>query len=373
MTEASQERLASLDVFRGLTIAGMILVNNPGSWSSVYPALRHAAWNGCTPTDLVFPFFLFIVGVAITLSLSKRKERGDDKGTLVRKILTRTFLIFFVGLFLHALPRFDFATLRIPGVLARIAVVYGITAILFLTTSTRTQIAVGLACLFGYWGLMTLIPVPGVGAANLNVGTNLAAWFDNWLLGGHLWGQTKTWDPEGPLSTIPAVGTCIAGLMLGHWLRTRNDSAVKTSWIMVAGALAAVVGVIWDIWFPINKSIWTSSYVMYVGGLAAMFFGTIYWLVDVRKITWFTKPFTVLGRNAIAAYVFAWLLETAMWEITVTGAEGTTVPLGTYLYAGFFTPYFSPLNASLAWAVCTVLVSLGVMWILSSRKIFIRL
>jgi predicted acyltransferase len=373
MTDTPQQRLISLDVFRGMTIAGMILVNNPGSWEYAYAPLKHSVWNGCTPTDLVFPFFLFIVGVAITLSLSKRKERGDDKGKLVRKILFRTFLIFFVGLLLHAIPRFDLSTLRIPGVLQRIALVYGITSILFLYTSLRTQIAVAVSCLLGYWAMMTLIPVPGHGAPNLEPATNLAAWMDNTLLRGHLWGQTKIWDPEGLLSTIPAVGTGVAGLMLGHWLRTANDAATKTAWTMVAGALAVVVGIFWDIWFPMNKALWTSSYVMYVGGLAAMFFGTIYWVVDAQRVTWFTKPFTVFGTNAIAAYVFAWLLEMAMWEINVTGAAGTPVPVGTYLYTTFFTPHFAPLNASLAWAVCQVLIALGAMWVLHARKIFIRL
>jgi predicted acyltransferase len=373
VTDAPQQRLLSLDVFRGLTIAGMILVNNPGSWDTAYAPLRHSAWNGCTPTDLVFPFFLFIVGVAITLSLSKRKERGDDKGKLVRKILFRTFLIFLVGVLLNGFPRYDLATLRIPGVLQRIALVYGITSILFLYTSIRTQIAVALSCLFAYWGMMTLIPVPGHGPANLEPGTNLAAWLENSLLGGHLWGNTKTWDPEGILSTIPAVGTGVAGLMLGHWLRSARDAAVKTAWIMVAGALAVVVGMFWDIWLPINKALWTGSYVVYVGGLASLFFGTIYWLVDVQKITWFTRPFTVLGMNAIAAYVFAWLVESAIWEISVTGAAGTPVPLGQHLYATFFTPFFSPYNASLAWAVANVLFALGAMWILYSRKIFVRL
>jgi predicted acyltransferase len=373
MDQTPQQRLLSLDVFRGLTIAGMILVNNPGSWDTVYAPLRHSAWNGCTPTDLVFPFFLFIVGVAITLSLSKRKARGDDKTRLVRKIVLRTILIFAVGVLLNGFPHYNLTTLRIPGVLQRIALVYGLTSILFLYTSIRTQIAVALVALFGYWGIMTLIPVPGHGAANLDPATNLGAWIDYTLLGSHLWGNTKTWDPEGILSTLPAIGTGVAGLMLGHWLRTNHDTAVKTAWIMVAGALAVVVGMFWDIWFPINKALWTSSYVIYTGGLACLFFGTIYWLVDARNRTWFTKPFVVLGTNAIAAYVLAWLIESGEWEISVTGAAGTPVALQQHLYATCFLAYFAPINASLVWAIVHVLIALGAMWILYSRKLFLKL
>jgi len=373
MSDSPSRRLLSLDIFRGVTIAGMILVNSPGSWEYAYPALRHSAWNGCTPTDLVFPFFLFIVGVAITLSLSKRKERGDDMNRLLGKIFTRAFAIFAIGVALNGFPLYNFAEIRIPGVLQRIAVVYLVTSFLFVKTNLRAQAVIGGAVLFLYWAIMALVPVPGVGAANLEPTTNLGAFIDNTLLRGHLWSVTRTWDPEGLLSTLPAIGTGIAGLMLGHWLRTTHDPAIKTSWIFVAGTLAMLAGIIWDIWFPINKALWTSSYVVYTAGVALLFFGTIYWLVDVRNFRWGTKPFVVFGMNAIALYVLSWIAESLLWFITVTNAAGQPVALQSYLFDTYFMPLFSPLNASLAWALVYVSLWLGVMWIFYAKKIFVRL
>ena len=245
----STKRSLALDVFRGLTIAGMILVNNPGSWRTSYAPLRHAEWHGCTPTDLVFPFFLFIMGVAVPLALGKRLERGDPQGAVIRKILSRTFLIFFIGLFLHAFPQFDFANLRIPGVLQRIALVYGITSIIYLKTTTRQQVWIGAACLLVYWGLMTLVPVPGVGYPNLEPTTNLGAWLDNLLLPGHLYSQTKVWDPEGLLSTMPAVTTGLIGVLTGTWLRTRQDDYRLLTGIFAAGGFFGFRGLGWGFGF----------------------------------------------------------------------------------------------------------------------------
>ncbi|MEW6512145.1 MAG: DUF5009 domain-containing protein [Bacteroidota bacterium] len=373
MTDTPPARLLSLDVFRGMTIAGMVLVNNPGTWDHVYPALRHSAWNGCTPTDLVFPFFLFIVGVAITLSLSKRKERGDDMGKLMRKIAFRAAAIFAIGVALNGFPLYHMSELRIPGVLQRIAIVYFFSSLLFLKTNIKTQISVGAGALLLYWGLMTLIPVPGVGHASLEPETNLGAYIDRALFSGHLWSVTKTWDPEGLLSTLPAIGTGIAGLLLGHWLRTTHDISTKTAWIFVAGTLTTLAGIIWDIWFPINKALWTGSYVLYTAGMALLFFGTIYWLVDARRITWWTRPFVVFGLNAIALYIIAWITETLCWIIQVSTAPGTSVSLITYVYDNYLLALLSPINASLVWAVLFVVGHLGIMWVLYAKKIFIKL
>ena len=370
--EIKNERLISLDVFRGITIAGMILVNNPGTWSAIYPPLKHAVWNGCTPTDYIYPFFLFIVGTAITLSLTKRKERGDNQTKLIVKIFRRTALIFLLGLIQTGFPHFDLAALRIPGVLQRIAVVYFVTSIIFLKTSIKTQAIIGVSLLFVYWAVMTLIPVPGIGYSNLEPTTNLAAYIDNLLLPGHLWSVTKVWDPEGFLSTIPSVSTALAGVMLGHWLRSSNDKVTKTVWIFIFGNLGIVLGIIWDVWFPINKSLWTSSYVLYTGGLALNFFAFCYWFVDVKGIKWWTKPFVVYGMNAIAVYMLASIFSGILGLIKITGAVGKTLSLKRYLFENIFLPNFTELNASLAWAVCYVLFWLGLMWIFYSKKIFIK-
>lgn len=374
------ERLISLDVFRGITIAGMILVNNPGTWGEIYPPLKHAPWHGCTPTDLIFPFFLFIVGVAITLSLTKRKERGDDQKKLILQILRRSATLFLLGMILQTFPLFnletggliDFSKARIPGVLQRIAVVYFFASLIFLKFDLKMQAMLGAAFLLVYWALMTLIPVPGVGYANLEPTTNLAAYLDNLLLGGHLWSGTKVWDPEGILSTIPAISTALCGVMLGHWLRQPVDEIKKAAWIFVAGNIALIIGIVWDLTFPLNKNIWTSSYVMYTAGLALQFFGMCYWFIDIKGWSWWTKPFVVYGLNAITVFFLSGIVGRMMNMIKVTGAEGELVSLKTYLFQTFFVPYFSLINASLAWAILYVLIWLGLMWILYVKKIFIK-
>ncbi|MEM9931831.1 MAG: heparan-alpha-glucosaminide N-acetyltransferase domain-containing protein, partial [Bacteroidota bacterium] len=279
---ASANRLLSLDVFRGMTIAAMILVNNPGSWSHVYSPLLHAEWHGVTPTDWVFPFFIFIVGVSIAFAIGKRKAQQASRPAVVRKILVRTLLIFGIGFFLNAFPYFRMQTVRIPGVLQRIALVYGATALLFLYLSPRQLFWAGVGCLLAYWGLMTLVPVPGGYAPNLEPGTNLGAWLDRTLLGNHLWSQSKTWDPEGLLSTLPALGTSISGILTGVWLRTEKSGFEKVAGMMVVGTLLLALANTWHLTFPINKKIWTSSYVLYTAGVALLVLGTIYWLVDMK-------------------------------------------------------------------------------------------
>ena len=392
MSVERSERLVSLDVFRGLTIAGMILVNNPGSWSTIYPALEHAKWNGCTPTDYIFPFFLFIVGVAITISLTKRKESGLDQTKLIFQIIKRGLIIYAIGIFMAAWPfgnftdnKFiDLSTLRLVGVLPRIGVVYIITSLIFLKANIKTQAIIGVLLLLGYWAIMTLIPVPGFGSPNLNVATltnpatgetfasNIAGWLDKLILGNHMWKVSKVWDPEGILSTIPAIATCLSGVMLGHWLRTKNDPANKTAWIFVFGNFAILIGVIWDMWFPMNKSIWTSSYVMFTSGMALLFFGMCYWLIDVKGIKWWTKPFVVYGMNAITVFALSGLLAKTMGIIKVTNDLSEKISLNRYLYEMIFVPMFSPINASLAWAVSYIIIWLGLMWILYTKKIFIK-
>ena len=368
-----KDRLISLDVFRGITIAGMILVNNPGSWSSIYPPLRHADWNGCTPTDLVFPFFLFIVGVAITLSLSKRKTRGDNKTKLMLNILRRSVILFFLGLLLTAFPYFDIVNIRIPGVLQRIAIVYFISSFLFLNFNTNVLVYFTAAILIIYWLLMTVIPVPGVGAANLEKTTNLAAWIDNLLLNGHLWRVTKVWDPEGILSTLPAIGSALIGILTGVWLQSKNDSTTKTVWLFVYGTLLMFFGYVWDGWFPLNKGLWTSSYVLYTGGIALLFLALIYWFIDVKNIKWWIKPFQVYGMNAITVFFLSGIVGRILYILKVSNSFGEELSLKTYLYTNIFLSWLSPINASLLWAISYVLIWLGLMWILYAKKIFIKI
>jgi predicted acyltransferase len=355
----------------------MILVNNPGTWSAIYPPLKHAEWHGCTPTDLIFPFFLFIVGVAIPFALGKRMEKGEDHGKIILQIIRRSAILFLLGLILASFPfgllghNFDLSTIRIPGVLQRIAVVYLVAAILFLKTCYKAQIYIGAVILVAYWLVMTLIPVPGVGYANLEPTTNLAAWLDRTVLGSHLWSGTKVWDPEGILSTFPAIVSSIMGMITGWWLRQDKDKTTKTVWLFVMGSVCMTLGYVWDGWFPINKSLWTSSYVLYTGGLALLFLGFCYWFIDVRNSRWWIKPFQVYGLNAIAVFFLSGLVGRLMYFIKVTEGE-TTVDLKTYLFNNLFLSWLEPINASLLWAVVYILVWLGLMWILYAKKIFIK-
>ncbi|MEO8400142.1 MAG: DUF5009 domain-containing protein [Ignavibacteriaceae bacterium] len=374
MLEQKSERLLSLDVFRGITIAGMILVNNPGTWSSIYPALDHAEWNGVTPTDLIFPFFLFIVGVAISFSLSKRKERGDDQKKLILNIFRRAVILFVLGLLMYGFPYYDLATQRIPGVLQRIAVCYFFASFLFLKINLKTLIYISVAILLVYWGLMTLIPVPGVGYANLEPSTNLGAWLDRTVLGiNHLWSGSKTWDPEGILSTFPAITTTLFGVFTGVWLKSKNDEKTKVIWMLVFGNIGLVLGTIWDIWFPINKGIWTSAYVVFTAGMALQFLGMCYWLIDIKGYKWWTKPFVVYGLNAITVFFLSGIIGRLMTMIKVTDSSGEQVALKTFLFNNLFLSWLQPINASLAWAIMYVIVWLGLMWILYAKKIFIKI
>jgi predicted acyltransferase len=383
MEETKSTRLLSLDIFRGITIAGMILVNNPGSWANIYPALAHAKWHGCTPTDYIFPFFLFIVGVAITLSLTKRKERGDNQNKLLFQIFRRGLMIFAIGIILQGFPYYNFSIIRIPGVLQRFGIVYFIASLIFMKTNVKTQSIIAVVLLFIYWAIMTLIPVPGFGMPYLDkpiitdsmgnqIAPNLAAWIDYKIFGVHLWKGTKLWDPEGLLSTIPAVSTALFGILLGHWLKSKAGEAVKVVWIFIFGNLGLVLGTIWDMWFPMNKGLWTSSYVLFTAGMALQFFGLCYWLVDVKGYKWWTKPFIVYGMNAITVFFLSGIMGRLMNLISWTNSDGKEIILKTYLYDTLFVPFFSPVNASLAWALSYVIIWLGLMWILYTKKIFIK-
>ncbi len=377
--QQSPARLLSLDVFRGLTVAAMILVNNPGSWTNIYAPLKHAEWHGCTPTDLIFPFFLFIVGVSISYALGNKKGYMSHSKLIVTA-LKRALILFGLGLFLNLFPKVftepmeAFQTVRIPGVLQRIALVFFITALIFIKTNPKTQLKILIGILIAYWAMMTLVPVPGVGFANLEKETNLGAWLDRTLLTeAHLWRSAKTWDPEGILSTLPAVGTGLFGVLVGTWLKRKDrEESVKISWMFSIGILAVILGLIWDLCFPINKALWTSSFVLYAGGLATIGLALCYWLIDVQSYKKGTKPFVVYGVNAITVFFLSGLIPRILTMIKVNMPDGTTVNSREWMYETFFSPYFSPINASLAGAVTFILIWLVILWWMYSKNIIIK-
>jgi predicted acyltransferase len=371
-TRSETQRLVSLDVFRGITIAGMVLVNNPGTWESIYWPLEHAQWHGWTPTDLVFPFFLFIVGVAIALAFGGRAESSLNKRDLYLKVIKRSLIIFAIGLFLNAFPYFGLAELRIPGVLQRIAVCYFLASIIFLNTRVRAQIAITIGLLIIYWLLLKLVGAPGFAAGDLTKEGSLPSFVDRVVFGKHVWAQAKVYDPEGLLSTIPALATTLIGVITGTWLRTKKSAYEKVAGLFVAGAICICLGWSWNAFFPINKALWTSSYVLFTGGLALQFLALSYWVIDIKGYRRWAKPFEVFGVNAIALYVGSGLMAELLGVITITAADGTKISLGSWIYANLFASWASPVNASLAFAIAFLLVWLGLMWILYWRRIFIK-
>lgn len=366
-------RLLSLDAFRGLTVAAMILVNNPGDWGHVYAPLEHAAWHGCTPTDLVFPFFLFIVGVSIAFSLGRNTPPGrvpaevEDLTGVRRKILIRGLKLFALGLFLNLFPRFDPSTVRVMGVLQRIALVYVVCALIFLKTNPRQQVWMLVLLLTGYFLLLTKMPVPGVGAASLEPESNLAAWFDRLVLGeSHLWKAVQgLWDPEGLLSTVPAIGTGIAGMLAGYALRRRGDAAKRTVRLVGVGLGLVALGLVWSRWFPLNKSLWTSSYVAYTAGLAMLLLALFYWLIDVRGYRRWARPLEVFGVNAIAAFFLSGMIPRLLHLVKIDGVGAQAWLYQTVLAPAFTDPYLASLAGGLVcvgifWAAMTWMYRKGV-------------
>ena len=364
-------RLLSLDFFRGVTVAAMVLVNNPGDWGHIYAPLEHAPWNGWTPTDLIFPFFLFIVGVSITFALGRANKQDT---TLARKIIKRSITLFLLGFFLNFFPKFDITTVRILGVLQRIALVYVACSFIFLKMTLRQQLYLLWSILVGYWLLMTVVPVPGVGYANLEPTTNLAAWLDQMILTpAHVYKPAKVWDPEGLLSTLPAVATGILGLLTGTWLRTSRPAAEKVAWLFAMGCLLTLTGLIWNGIFPINKALWTSSYALLAGGLAMLGLALCYWFIDVQNYRRGVQLFVAFGVNAITVFFLSGMIPRIMNLIRVPKADGTVVGLREYLYQTIIAPPFSdPKNASLAGALTFVLIWLGILWWMYRKNVIIK-
>ncbi|HWA16826.1 MAG TPA: heparan-alpha-glucosaminide N-acetyltransferase domain-containing protein [Gemmatimonadales bacterium] len=357
---APAQRLRSLDAFRGLTVLGMLLVNNPGTWAEIYPPMRHAEWHGWTPTDLIFPYFLFIVGVALVFGLERQRSQGATHGAMLRRIAARTAVIILTGWLLAGFPRYNLETLRLPGVLPRIGVVYGIAAVgwVFLTPLAVGLLAILLLVL--YWALMTLVPVPGFGPGVLEPIGNLAQYIDNSLLHGHLW--KPEWDPEGLLSTLPAIATCLIGAQVGHWLRRQEPSGRTVRDMILAGAGGLAIGWAWGLVFPINKSLWTSSYAVFTAGAALLTLAPCYWLIEVRRNDRWALPAYVMGANALAAFVGSGLMARLLILIQVDGGKGP-ISLQRWIYLHSFASWAGPLNGSLAYAIAFTLFWVLLLWL----------
>ena len=393
------KRLLSIDIFRGLTVILMTIVNNPGDWGHIYAPLEHAEWHGYTLTDLVFPSFLFIVGISTVLSkpsedqllkIFKRalrifllglslsffsKIHAGDFTLVVRLLAMAVATVAFLGdyslqrQFWIAVGAFllmmglcfsgltDFEHVRIPGVLQRIAVVYLLVGLLHFYASLRIQIVVFIACLVGYWALMNFVDVPGIGAANLEVNKNLAAWLDNYLLEGHLWATSKTWDPEGILSTLPAVATGLAGLFAGRYLQGSD----KASILFAAGAIALAAGTVWGWYFPINKALWTSSYVLVSAGWDLLLLAVLQATIRSDK-HW--KPVLIFGMNPMLVFFFSGIIPRVLGMIKI-GDQGLT----SWIYSQGIEPLFADkINASLAGALIYVAIWAGILAFFDSRK-----
>ena len=365
-----RKRLVSLDVFRGIAIAFMILIGNLGGDAN-YMILQHAEWNGLTLADIFFPFFLFIVGVAIPYSLSTRLEQGQSKKKLLPRIIRRAIVLFALGVFINGFPYFNLSTLRIMGVLQRIAICYLAASTAFLTLKKRKLILTTAFILLLYWALMTIMPVPGYGPGALDKNGNLAAYVDKLLLPGHLY-LGGTWDPEGLLSTLPAIATTMLGVITAIFLRSDRSSKEKSTRLLLFGVLMIFIGGTWNFSFPINKNLWTSSFVALTGGMALIVFSLCYYTVDFKRYSWWTKPFIILGLNAITAYVLTEIMNLTLIYTNTTLYDGTTISIKGLIYQRYFASWAGPLNGSLLYGLAYLLLWMGIMTILYKRRIFIK-
>lgn len=421
----TKERLISLDVFRGFTILLMTIVNNPGSWASIYPPLEHAEWHGCTPTDLVFPFFVFIMGTAIPFAMPTK----HFDSVVFNKIIVRSLRIFCLGFFLAFFGRFElfglegiplliirllitfavayallgnftlkiktylvlgilaillflayskieaYEDVRIPGVLQRIGIVYFFASLLYLKTNLKTQLIVAASILVLYWVLMAFVPVPGFGPANFEKGTNLAAWLDNVLLNGHLWSVSKTWDPEGILSTLPAIGTGILGMWIGQILNLQINKIEIVKKLAITGIALILTGLLWNIIFPINKSLWTSSYVLYTAGIATICLTILYYIIDIANYKKWPKLFLIWGVNPMIVFFFSGIIPRVMSYIKVQSPEIATeqINLQTLIYKyGIATWFENPLNSSVAYAIIYAIFWSCILWVFYKKKLIFK-
>jgi predicted acyltransferase len=393
VASAPGTRLVSLDVYRGLTVAGMILVTDPGTYGAVYWPLLHAQWDNPTPTDMIFPSFLFIVGMALTLSFASRIERGFDRGRLALHLLRRSAIIFVLGLAINGFPDYNWPNMRLPGILQRIAVCYLFGGLLYLVcdrpeirsdaarrrVGNRFIAAVIAALLSSYWALLKLVPVPGFGAGNLDSRGNLAAYIDRAVFGTHhMWaygttpGYGVTFDPEGILSTVGALATLLIGILAGEWMRSAHSARRKILGLLVCGAVMVFASWLLHPLLPINKKIWTSTFTLESGGVSLVAFALFYWIVDVKRWRWWTGTALVLGTNSILAFVLSSVITTFLDRIHIPDANGAPVTLHQWLYQHWFALWMAPVNASLAYAIMIVLLNIAILWPLYHRRIFLR-
>jgi predicted acyltransferase len=366
------QRLVSLDAFRGATMALMVLVNTPGDGRNVYAPLRHAEWNGWTPTDVVFPSFLWIVGVAMTLSLGRRVAAGVSRAQLFGQAFRRAVILYVLGLLIYAYPGLNLSTQRLLGVLQRIAICYLAAAAIYLTARIRGQIVWIVSLLVGYWLMMMLIPVHGYGPGRLDVEGNFAHYIDRVVLGPHNYEWTKTWDPEGIVSTLPAIATVLLGIMAGHVLRLKRTLAARTVWLLAAGVLLIAAGLICNAWLPINKKLWTTSFALFMAGLDFGIFAVFLWCIDGLGYKRIAKPLVIMGMNAIVVYLASEFLDEALTAVQWSSA-GRTISLHQWLYGNLFAGIASPMNASLLFAIAYTLLMYLLAYGMYRRGWFVRI
>ena len=384
LAPSKYERLRSLDVFRGFTIAAMVLVNNPGDWAHIYAPLRHAVWSGWTFTDWIFPFFLFICGVSLTLSTTRALAAGALKRTVLLQLWRRAAVVILIGLTLNFIPAFSFESLRYPGVLQRIGLCIAIAAPIVLGCRLRGQIAWAVGLMIFYAAVMLWLPIADVNgvvvAGALEPGRDVGAFIDRALMSGHLWSQSKTWDPEGLFSTLPAVATLLLGVFTGRGLQGAASPKAKTAWMLLAGVLALATGVLLDtVLMPINKSLWTPSYGVFMTGWALLLLAASYWLIDaarssaVRRLaTRLARPLEMFGVNALFIFALSGLVAKALGYVRVASEGGELISLKRWMFARLSELPLSSVNASMLFAVLFNLSMLAVAALLWRRKIFIK-
>jgi predicted acyltransferase len=354
-TAPDKKRLSSLDAFRGVTIFLMILANCHGDDGAIFSSLEHASWNGWTFADTVFPSFLFIVGVSLVFSFDGSQEDRTSKKTFKLRVARRTTILFVLGLFLNSFPSFELSNIRIPGVLQRIAICYFFASLIVLNCSLKGRVLWLITLLASYSALMRFIPVPGIGTGVLEPGQNFAAWIDSLLLKGHMWSYYDgKWDPEGIVSTLPAIATTLFGALTGQWLRSSASGRQKTAGMLCAGLLLLIAGKVLSNWLPINKSIWTSTFTIFMAGLALVCQALFYWFIDISGFSKWAKPFILLGLNPIALYVLSQLFGNMLPPINLIRISST---LGT---------------ASLIHPIEVLFSIFLTAWILWQKRIFIR-
>ncbi len=377
-------RLLSLDAFRGFTIAAMLLVNNPGDWGHLYSQLAHAKWNGWTFTDWIFPFFLFISGVSLTLSLRRQSQAGAVPAALLLKLSKRAAVVFLIGLALNLYPIFDFSTVRIPGVLQRIALCTLLAGPIVLWFNWRQQCG-WIAILFALYSVLMLrLPVPDaagiIGVGVLEPGRDVGAFVDRWLLNGHLWAASRTWDPEGLVSTLPALGNLLLGVLAGRWIEQRLEKTKIAVWLLIAGLACLWLGAVLDVTLmPINKSLWTVSYAIFMNGWALIVFGVFYWLLDASSSfrlqqgsAWLLRPCVIYGMNSLFIFALSGVIAKTLLLIKITQTDGSLLSLKAMLYAAIQSLPLAAVDASLLYAMLFNGFMLCIAWLMWRQHWFVK-